>query len=45
MNDSAREYFNKNGVYPIENPELGFKAIAHLIRYARFLQKKGYAKK
>lgn len=44
MNDHAREYFHKSGVYPIEQPELGFRAIAHLIRYSQFLRKTGNIK-
>jgi len=44
MNDLAREYFHKSGVYPIEQPELGFRAIAHLIRYSQFLRKTGNIK-
>jgi len=36
MTDYARRYYEKNGMYYIEHPEDSFKAISHLINYAKF---------
>ncbi len=39
MSDYARKDFEDKGFYYIENPDLGLKALAHLIDYAEFLRK------
>lgn len=39
INDYARKYYHDQGVYYIEHPEDSFKAISHLMRYARFQRK------
>lgn len=36
VNDYARKYYRDQGAYFIEHAEDGFKAIAHLLRYAEF---------
>jgi acetyltransferase len=36
VTDYARQYYEKNGMYFIEHPEDSFKALSHLIRYAKF---------
>jgi len=36
--DYARRYYEEHGIAAIEDPGLGFKAIAHLIQYARFVR-------
>jgi len=36
VGDHARAYYHDHGVAYIEHPELGFKAIAHLMEYAAF---------
>jgi acetyltransferase len=36
--DYARTYFKDHGIYCIEQPEEGFKAISHLINYGKFLR-------
>ena len=38
MNTFAREFFDTRGLYCIEQPELGFRALAHLFAYARYLR-------
>ena len=39
MTDCAREYFKDKDFYYMENPDLGLKAVAHLIDYAEFLRR------
>ena len=39
MNEYARALFDEKGYYYIEQPQVGFKAISHLMRYAGFLRK------
>ena len=39
VTDYARNYYRNNGAYFIEHAEDGFKAVAHLIRYAKFQRK------
>jgi acetyltransferase len=39
VNDYSRKYYRDHGVYFIEHAEDGFKAVAHLIRYAQFQRK------
>jgi len=39
MSDYARKDFEDKGFYYIENPDLGLRALAHLIDYAEFLRK------
>ena len=39
ITDYARSYFNENGLYFIEQPQVGLKAISHFMRYAEFLRK------
>ncbi len=36
VGDYARRYYRDHGVYFIEHAEDGFRAVSHLIRYARF---------
>jgi len=38
MSDYAREYYDRHGIPYIEQPELGFRAISHLIEYARYIR-------
>jgi acyl-CoA synthetase (NDP forming) len=39
MSDYARSYFHEKGLYFIEQPQTGLKAISHFMRYAEFLRK------
>jgi acyl-CoA synthetase (NDP forming) len=39
MNEYARDDFKDKGFYYIENPDLGLKALAHLIDYAEYLRR------
>ncbi len=39
VSDYARNYYRNHGAYFIEHAEDGFKAVAHLIRYAQFQRK------
>jgi acyl-CoA synthetase (NDP forming) len=39
ITDYARSYFNEKGLYFIEQPQTGLKAISHFMRYAEFLRK------
>ncbi|HOO89493.1 MAG TPA: CoA-binding protein [Syntrophales bacterium] len=39
MTQSAEEDLRDRGLYFIENPGIGFKALSHLIRYAEFIQR------
>jgi acetyltransferase len=39
MNEYARDDFKDKGFYYIENPDLGLKALAHLINYAEYLRR------
>jgi len=39
MTDYARSYYHENGLYFIEQPQTGLKAIAHFMKYAGFLRK------
>jgi len=41
MTDFARKYYRDRGLYFIEHPADGFRAIAHLFRYAKFLERAG----
>jgi len=41
VGEYAREYFHSRSVPYIEHPVVGFKAVAHLIRYAAFLRQAG----
>lgn len=36
VSEYARSYYNQHNIPYIEQPDLGFKALAHLIAYARF---------
>ncbi len=36
VTDYARRYYEKNGIYFIEHPQDSFKALSHLIHYAKF---------
>ncbi len=36
--DYARAYYEERGLHVIEDPGLGFRAVAHLIAYARFVR-------
>lgn len=38
ITDYARRYFNDNGLYFIEQPQIGLKAISHFMSYAGFLR-------
>ncbi len=38
VSDYARRYYRDHGIYFIDHVEDGFKAVSHLIRYARFLR-------
>ena len=38
MTDYAADYLNNKGLYFIENPDAGFKAMSHLMKYAEFLR-------
>ena len=38
VSDYARQYYRDHGAYFIDHVEDGFKAVSHLIRYARFLK-------
>ena len=38
INDYARSYFNENGLYFIEQPQIGLKAISHFMKYAEYLR-------
>lgn len=42
MSPYAREFFREKGVYYIEHPAYGFRALGNFIRYASFLRKRGY---
>lgn len=39
ITDYARSYFNEKGLYFIEQPQTGLKAISHFMNYAEFLRK------
>lgn len=39
MTDYARSYFHEKGLYFIEQPQVGLKAISHFMKYAEFLRK------
>lgn len=41
MNDYARRYFREKGIYFIEQPHLGFRALSHFMRYAEFSRRFG----
>ncbi len=36
VTDYARRYYEENGIYFIEHPQDSFKALSHLIQYAKF---------
>ena len=38
MTDYAADYLHSKGLYFIENPDDGFKAMSHLMKYAEFLR-------
>ncbi|MBN2297462.1 MAG: CoA-binding protein [Deltaproteobacteria bacterium] len=38
MTDYARSYFNENGLYYIEQPQTGLKAVSHFMKYAEFIR-------
>lgn len=38
VSDYARRHYRENGLYYVEHVEDGLRAVAHLIRYARFLR-------
>lgn len=40
LTDYGRSYYNQHGIHYIENPDVGFKAVAHLINYAKFLRRR-----
>ncbi len=40
--DYGRQYLNEKGFYFIERPDLGLRAVGHLIRYAKFLRTRGH---
>ncbi|MBN2283394.1 MAG: acetate--CoA ligase family protein [Deltaproteobacteria bacterium] len=39
MTDYARRYFNEKGLFYIESPDVGFRALAHFIGYGVFLKR------
>jgi len=38
MTDYAADYLHSKGLYFIEDPDIGFKAVSHLMEYAEFLR-------
>jgi len=38
MTEYAEKYLSDRGLYFIENPDIGFKAVSHLMKYAEFLR-------
>ncbi len=38
MTDYARSYFNEKGLYYIEQPQIGLKAISHVMKYAQYIR-------
>jgi acetyltransferase len=38
MTEYAEKYLSDRGLYFIENPDIGFKAVSHLMEYAEFLR-------
>ncbi len=43
MSDYGRHYFDSRNIYYIEHAEMGFKALGHLMQYARFRRQNGLA--
>jgi len=41
MSDYGRHFFDSKDIYYIEHAEMGFKALGHLMRYARFRRQNG----
>ncbi|MBW2545188.1 MAG: hypothetical protein JRD43_06990 [Deltaproteobacteria bacterium] len=39
MTDYAGEYLRDRGLYFMEDPDTGFKAVSHLIEYAGFIRR------